>query len=134
MRYSFKFDLGCFPTTVHVMFGYDTLDEVIDKYELNAEYFEFEPDDEDCLALTLFSYNKGNCYLLFKDIVTNMDDMVSIVHEITHAVGNIFKYYDTPLNDDTTEVYAYTAGYIFSTVMKEVEKKQGIKVVCQKKK
>lgn len=132
--YSFQFDLGCFPTTIFVMFGYDTLDEVVEKYNLYSDDYDFTQADEDSLALTLFSKETGNCYLLFKDIVLDIDDISSIVHETVHAIGNIFKYYDTPFNEDTQEVYAYTAGTIFTTIMEKVKEKQGLKIICQKRK
>lgn len=132
--YSFHFNLGLFPTTIYVTFGYDTLDDVADKYNLNIDDYDFNEDDENSLALTLFNQENGNCYLLFKDIVLDIDDLASIVHEISHATCNIFRYYDTPLNLDTTEVYAYTTGAIFTTIIEKVEQKQGIKIICQKRK
>ena len=130
--YSFSFDLGTFPTTVYVLFGFAELEEAIDHFDLISDTLEYNDDDEDSLAFTIFERRTGNCYLLFKDKVLDISDLQLIVHEINHAVYYILDYYDTDINEQTTEVSAYMTDFIFKKITQFLQKKQGMKLTIKK--
>jgi hypothetical protein len=118
----FKFELGMIPSTIFVAFGYDSIYSILDergisKKEFHSEYLHEEESDEILgLACTYFFSKSGNCCLFFKDFFNTIDDLCILNHEIVHVCQQIFKFYDIPLSDDTSEVMAYMSHFIFNQI------------------
>ena len=129
----FKFDLGCLPTNVCVAIGYDSLEEVEDKFEVFPGEYE-EQREEGEQAFTFFCDRTGNCCLFFYDDFRYMQDLRILVHEINHASFYIIKYCGMELSEATTEVYAYVSDYIFKEITSYLEKKQGLALCIKKRK
>ena len=119
----FKFDLGIIPSTVYVAFCYESIYSVLDeigisKKDFHEEYIhEEELDYQSEIACTYFFSKSGNCCLFFNDHFNTISDLCILNHEIAHVCQQVFKFYDIPLSDDTSEILAYMSHYIFNQVM-----------------
>lgn len=95
------------------------------KTEAAAKYFKlvgyqesFEVEDNERSRGVVLSVGKGQPKLLWLHETAWAG---TIAHEVFHAVYLVLNEKETPLNDTTEEVYAYSIQWLFNRIVTEVE-------------
>ena len=82
-----------------------------------------EESDFDNLAMTFYDEGIG-LVVWFPEMKLTFDNIGIINHEVSHIVLNVLGRIDTPLSEDTSEVYAYLTEFYNKNIYKIVYGKQ----------
>jgi len=82
--------------------------------------FNMDSSKTKCGRMVMFIGKQTIIRLNFMPKLSNSFEMALLQHEIFHAVGFFMAEINTPLNNDTHEVYAYLVQYLTEKIYNEL--------------
>ena len=121
IHYPVYVSLGNDMKVVATLLGKELGDDPSFIYEMLMGSREEIIHDGGCIMGECFRLVTGEILILISDYPSCADDLVSITHEVAHAVHFIYEMIDTPLCPETTEVYAYLTGYLTEQILNRLQ-------------
>lgn len=120
--------IGLYPFDLMISFNESDNDVItaLKKFNINAKktsektVFDMDKLKNKQGRMVMFVGKQTIIRLNFMPKLIDPFEMSLLQHEIFHAVGYLMSEINTPLNDDTHEVYAYLVQYLTEQIYKEL--------------
>jgi hypothetical protein len=120
--------IGVYPFDLMISFNESDKDVIksLKKFNINAKktsektVFDMDKIKNKQGRMVMFIGKQTIIRLNFMPKTSDPFEMALLQHEIFHTVGFLMQEINTPLNDDTHEVYAYLTQYLTEQIYKEL--------------